>query len=64
MVASDGPSLREVLDGRATFVEAGDVAGLVAAAHGVERPAPAPPSWTWGDAATATWDVYERALSV
>jgi len=63
VVASDGPSLREVLDGRATFVEAGDVAALVAAAQSVERPAPAPPSWTWEDAATATWDVYERALS-
>jgi glycosyltransferase involved in cell wall biosynthesis len=62
VVAADGPSLREVLDGRATFVEAGDVAGLVAAAHAVQRPAPAPPAWTWDDAATATWDVYERAL--
>ena len=30
---SDGPALREVLDGRATLVEAGDVDGLVAAAH-------------------------------
>ncbi len=63
VVAADGPSLREVLDGRATFVEAGDVPGLVAAAHSVQRPAPAPPSWTWRDAAAATWDVYERALA-
>jgi glycosyltransferase involved in cell wall biosynthesis len=63
VVASDGPSLREVLDGRATFVEAGDVPGLVAAAHGVRRPAPAPPGWTWDDAAAATWDAYERALA-
>jgi glycosyltransferase involved in cell wall biosynthesis len=63
VVASDGPSLREVLDGRATFVEAGDVAGLVAAAHTVRRPAPAPPSWTWADAAAATWNVYEQALA-
>jgi glycosyltransferase involved in cell wall biosynthesis len=62
VVASDGPSLREVLDGRATFVEAGDVARLVAAAEAAARPAPAPPTWTWDDAATATWDVYERAL--
>jgi hypothetical protein len=23
------------------------------------RPAPAPPAWTWTDAANATWDVYE-----
>ncbi len=63
VVASDGPSLREVLVGRATLIEAGDVDGLVAAAHTVERPAPAPPSWTWEDAARTTWDVYERALS-
>ena len=62
VVACDGPSLREVLDGRATFVGASDVAGMVAAAHTVTRPAPAPPAWTWDDAAAATWDVYERAL--
>ncbi len=62
VVASDGPSLREVLDGRATFVDAGNVAGLVAAAQAAQRPAPAPPAWTWDDAATATWDAYERAL--
>ncbi len=63
VVAADGPSLREVLDGRATFVDPGDVAGLLAAAHAAQRPAPAPPPWTWADAATATWAVYERALA-
>ena len=63
VVAADGPALREVLDGRATFVEVGDVDGLVAAAHSAQRPAPAPPAWTWEDAAAATWDVYEKALS-
>ena len=63
VVAADGPALREVLDGRATFVDPGDVDGLVAAAHAATRPAPAPPSWTWADAATATWGVYERALA-
>jgi hypothetical protein len=52
-----------VLDGRATFVEAGDVAGMVTAAHAATRPAPAPPAWTWEDAAAATWGVYERALN-
>jgi len=62
VVAADGPALREVLDGRATFVEAGDVDGLVAAAHSARRPAPVPPVWTWRDAAAATWDVYEKAL--
>jgi hypothetical protein len=39
------------------------VAGMVAAAHEASRPAPAPPTWTWSDAAAATWDVYERALA-
>ena len=63
VVAADGPALREVLDGRATFVEPGDVAGMVTAAHAATRPAPAPPSWTWAEAATATWAVYERALA-
>ena len=63
VVAADGPSLREVLDGRATFVDPADVAGLLAAAHAAQRPAPAPPPWTWADAATATWAVYERALA-
>ena len=63
VVAADGPALREVLSGRATFVEAGDVDGLVAAAHSARRPAPAPPAWTWRQAAAATWDVYEKALS-
>jgi glycosyltransferase involved in cell wall biosynthesis len=63
VVAADGPSLREVLEGRATFVDAGDVAGMVAAALEASRPAPAPPTWTWADAAAATWAVYERALA-
>jgi glycosyltransferase involved in cell wall biosynthesis len=63
VVAVDGPALREVLDGRATFVEADDLAGLLAAASGAQRPAPAPPEWTWSDAARATWGVYERALA-
>ena len=63
VVAADGPALREVLDGRVTFVDPGDVAGMVAAAEGAQRPAPAPPPWTWADAAAATWRVYERALS-
>jgi glycosyltransferase involved in cell wall biosynthesis len=63
VVAADGPSLREVLEGRATFVDAGDVAGMVAAAHEASRPAPAPPEWSWADAAAATWGVYERALA-
>jgi glycosyltransferase involved in cell wall biosynthesis len=63
VVAADGPALREVLGGRATFVEADDLTGLLAAAYGAQRPAPAPPKWTWTDAAGATWDVYERTLA-
>jgi glycosyltransferase involved in cell wall biosynthesis len=63
VVAADGPALREVLDDRATFVESADVDGLVTAAHAATRPAPAPPPWTWDDAAAATWGVYEQALS-
>ena len=63
VVAADGPALREVLDGRATFVDAGDVAGILTAAYAAQRPAPAPPPWTWGDAAAATWGVYERVLA-
>ena len=63
VVAADGPALREVLGERATFVEADDLAGLLAAAHAAQRPAPAPPDWTWDDAAAATWSVYERALA-
>ena len=48
---------------RATFVDRDDLAGLIAAAEAAERPAPAPPHWTWADAADATWTVYERALA-
>jgi glycosyltransferase involved in cell wall biosynthesis len=62
VVASDGAALREVLDGRVTFVAGDDVAGMVAAAEVAVRPAPEPPAWTWDDAAAATWDVYERAV--
>ena len=63
VVAADGAALREVLDRRATFVDPGDVAGILAAAHAATRPAPAPPAWTWADAAEATWAVYEQALA-
>jgi len=63
VAATDSPALREVLDGRATLVEAGDLTGLVAAAEGACRPAPAPPAWIWEDAAAATWDVYAAAVA-
>jgi glycosyltransferase involved in cell wall biosynthesis len=61
VVACEVPALREVLDGRATFVEPGDLAGLVAAGEAAARPAPPPPAWTWADAARETWRVYADA---
>jgi glycosyltransferase involved in cell wall biosynthesis len=62
VVAADVPALREVLDGRATLAPVDDVDELVAAAEAVQRPAPAPPQWTWEDAAEATWKVYLDAV--
>src|SRR5512142_901090 len=61
VAASDVPALREVLDGRATLIDVDDLAGLIAAAEAATRPAPPPLSWTWRDAATATWEAYEAA---
>jgi len=61
VVATDIPVLREVLGDRATFVEAGDLEGLLAAGAAATRPAPAPPAWSWADAARATWRVYSDA---
>lgn len=58
VAACEGPALREVLDGRATFVTRGDMDGLVAAAQAASRPAPAPARWSWRDAARETWRVY------
>ncbi|MCW2991003.1 MAG: glycosyltransferase family 1 protein [Solirubrobacterales bacterium] len=61
VVACDVPALREHLADKATFVAHDDLRGLLAAAAAVERPAPAPPTWTWQDAARATWEVYAEA---
>jgi alpha-1,3-rhamnosyl/mannosyltransferase len=63
VVACDVPALREVLDGRATFVDLDDLDALVAAGEAAERPAPAPPPWTWREAAEATWEVYQDAAA-
>jgi alpha-1,3-rhamnosyl/mannosyltransferase len=63
VVACNVPALREVLDGRATFVEVDDLEALIACAEAAERPAPAPPPWTWGEAAEATWQVYQDAAA-
>jgi glycosyltransferase involved in cell wall biosynthesis len=61
VAACGAPALREVLGERATFVEPGDMRGLIAAAQAARRPAPAPPAWSWQDAAHATWGVYAQA---
>jgi alpha-1,3-rhamnosyl/mannosyltransferase len=63
VVACDVPALREVLDGRATLAAVDDIDGLLAAAESARRPAPAPPPWTWRDAAEATWEVYAEAIA-
>lgn len=63
VVASEGPALKEVLGERATFVEAGDMRALIEAAQRATRPAPAPPAWSWQDAARSTWSVYAQAMT-
>src|SRR5947208_8539950 len=63
VVACDVPAVREVLDGRAVLADVADIDGLLAAAESARRPAPAPPPWTWRDAAESTWVVYSHALS-
>jgi alpha-1,3-rhamnosyl/mannosyltransferase len=63
VVAFSSPALREVLGERATFVAPADVEALLRTAQDVRRPAPAPPLWSWADAARATWGVYARALA-
>jgi glycosyltransferase involved in cell wall biosynthesis len=63
VVACEAPALREVLDECATFVAPGDMRALIRAAQAARRPAPPPPSWSWQDAARATWSVYARAMT-
>jgi hypothetical protein len=63
VVACEVPALREVLQDRATFVPAGDLRALIEAAQAASRPAPVPPTWTWHDAAHATWQVYGQAIA-
>lgn len=62
VAACEVPALREVLGERATFVERGDFKSLVESAVRSRRPAPAPPAWTWHDAAKATLRVYRHVL--
>ncbi len=61
VAACDVPAIREVLGDRATLCDVGNLDELVAAAEAAGRPAPAPPSFTWDDAAAATWEVYAAA---
>jgi glycosyltransferase involved in cell wall biosynthesis len=61
VAAFDVPALREVLDDRASLTEVGDFDRLIEAAQSARRPAPAPPPWSWNDAAGATWAVYDEA---
>jgi alpha-1,3-rhamnosyl/mannosyltransferase len=63
VVACDAPAVREVLGERATFVEVGDIEGLLEAAANAVRPAPSAPQWSWADAARATWGVYAAACT-
>jgi glycosyltransferase involved in cell wall biosynthesis len=63
VVTCEVSALQEVLAGRATFVECGDMEGLLDAALQARRPAPKPPPWTWADAARATWRAYDAAIS-
>ena len=55
------PALVEVLGERIAYAELGDMCGLMTAAQSLSRPAPAPPRWSWDDAASATWSAYRRA---
>lgn len=63
VAACKAPALREVLGDRAAFVEVGDMKSLIESAEHSHRPAPAPPAWSWRDAARATWGVYGQALA-
>lgn len=63
VAACDLPAIREVLGDRAVLTDVDDLDGLMAAAEAVRRPAPAPPQWTWSQAAAATWEVYGQALA-
>ena len=63
VVACEVPAVREVLGDRATFVEVGDLEGLLEAGASATRPAPAPPQWTWADTARATWATYAAAMA-
>ena len=61
VAACDVPALREVLGDRVTLDRRSATSTRwSAAAEALRRPAPAPPAWTWDDAAAATWEVYQE----
>jgi glycosyltransferase involved in cell wall biosynthesis len=62
VAAFDVPALREVLDGRIELTPVGDLQALIASAEAATRPAPEPPAWTWEQAASDTWEVYDQAV--
>lgn len=62
VAACEVPALVETLDGRASWAALNDLDGLLAAAEAAQRPAPAPPDWSWADAADVTWEVYADAI--
>jgi glycosyltransferase involved in cell wall biosynthesis len=63
VAACDVPALREILDGRVALSDVNDLDGLMATAEAISRPAPAPPPWSWRDAAESTWKVYREAMN-
>jgi alpha-1,3-rhamnosyl/mannosyltransferase len=62
VAACDVPPIREVLGDRACLCDVGDLDGLIRCAEQARRPAPAPPPFSWRDAALATWEVYAEAI--
>jgi glycosyltransferase involved in cell wall biosynthesis len=62
VAACDLPALREVLGTRVQLSAVNDLEALVSHAEGLSRPASAPPTWSWDDAARSTWQVYAEAL--
>jgi glycosyltransferase involved in cell wall biosynthesis len=63
VVAFEAPGRREALGSSAELVQGGDIRELVDRAQASTRPAPAPPPWSWEDAARETWRVYARAAA-
>jgi alpha-1,3-rhamnosyl/mannosyltransferase len=63
VAACELPAIREVVGPRVALAPVEDLEELIRIAEAARRPAPAPPAWSWENAARATWDVYEQAVS-